>query len=71
MPIVKLNNSFSQIRVHGKNKTIIHLQEEIRVDTLTIYLEFSARIIIIFLIILGLAYLLILIGNSIKNNSKD
>lgn len=68
MPIIKQEHSFSQIQVDDKSDTIIHLHKEIKVDKLNIYLEFALRIIIIFFVILGLAYLSLLVVTSLKNN---
>ena len=65
MPFIKLNHSFAQVRLNGSTDDLsIALQSEMKVDTLKLYLNFTIRIILAFFVILGLAYLFLMIQNE-------
>ena len=70
-PIIKLEQSFAQISENGNNEFLVQLTKEQRIDKFKIYTSFAMRIIVIFFILLGFAYLVLAIIRTIHNNAQQ
>ena len=70
-PIIKSDQSFAQISENSSNEFLVQLTKEQKIDEFKIYASFAIRIIVIFFILLGFAYLVLAIIKAIHNNAQQ